>query len=399
MSIIQLFSSMTAEEAASLIKEDLNSFVRAELERALNDALEGEIEDFLLEASSERGDKIYRNGYYERVLKSRFGPLSLRVPRDRMALFKTRMLDPYQRTTNDLEYLVQRLYLDGLTLSEISGHLLSDSSTELSRESARKLVSRLAKGAEEFRSRDLPECAAVFMDGTYVPLKRSYGKAPSVSKECIEVAIGVTRDGRRQVLDFRAVPQEGAGNWSDFLEPLKKRGIGDPKLFVTDGLRGMPEAIAKSFPPAKRQLCLVHVQRNISQAVRTRDRKAVMDDFKAVYVKGSRKECDEAFAEFASKWAKPYPKLILSLVERQDSMFRFYEFPKAMWRSIYTSNAAESLNATAKRKTRARIQYNSEDSAIIVLSKVYEDYNRDARPAKFMLEMSEEEKQSMGFVG
>lgn len=80
-------------------------------------------------------------------------------------------------------------------------------------------------------------------------------------------------------------------------------------------------------------------------------------------------------------------------------MFRFYEFPKAMWRSIYTSNAAESLNATAKRKTRARIQYNSEDSAIIVLSKVYEDYNRDARPAKFVLEMSEEEKQSMGFVG
>ena len=78
---------MSAEQAASALREDLNSFVRAELERALNDALEAEIEDFLLEASSERGDKIYRNGYYGRVLKSRFGPLSLRVPRDRMAPF------------------------------------------------------------------------------------------------------------------------------------------------------------------------------------------------------------------------------------------------------------------------------------------------------------------------
>ena len=68
-----------------------------------------------------------------------------------------------------------------------------------------------------------------------------------------------------------------------------------------------------------------------------------------------------------------------------------------MWRAIYTSNAAESLNATAKRKTRARIQYNSEDSALIVLAKVYEDYNRNARPAKFMIELSEEEKDSMGF--
>ena len=96
MSIIQLFSSMTAEEAASIVKEDLNSFVRAELERAFNEALEGEIEDFLLEASSERGGRIYRNGYYERVLKSRFGPLSLRVPRDWLSLFKTMMLEPYQ---------------------------------------------------------------------------------------------------------------------------------------------------------------------------------------------------------------------------------------------------------------------------------------------------------------
>ena len=98
-----------------------------------------------------------------------------------------------------------------------------------------------------------------------------------------------------------------------------------------------------------------------------------------------------------SKWSKPYPKLVSLLLGKDDSMFRFYEFPKAMWKSIYTSNAAESLNATAKRKTRARIQYNSEDSALIVLAKVYEDYNRNARPARFMLEMSEEEKKEMGF--
>lgn len=53
---------------------------------------------------------------------------------------------------------------------------------------------------------------------------------------------------------------------------------------------------------------------------------------------------------------------------------------------------AESLNSIAKRKTKARMQYNSEDSALIVLAKVYEDHNRDARPARFILELSEEEK-------
>ena len=68
-----------------------------------------------------------------------------------------------------------------------------------------------------------------------------------------------------------------------------------------------------------------------------------------------------------------------------------------MRRAIYTSNAAESLNSIAKRKTRVRIQYNSEDSALIVLAKIYEDCNLAARPARFMLELSEEEKEAMGF--
>lgn len=107
---------------------------------------------------------------------------------------------------------------------------------------------------------------------------------------------------------------------------------------------------------------------------------------------------NEAFADFASKWSKPYPKPMLSLVEKQDAMLAFYEFPKAMRKAICTSNAAESLNSAAKRKTGGRIQYNSEDSALIVLAKVYEDCNRDARPAKFMLEMSEDDKRSMGFT-
>ncbi|MGN1076843.1 MAG: transposase [Candidatus Enteromonas sp.] len=71
----------------------------------------------------------------------------------------------------------------------------------------------------------------------------------------------------------------------------------------------MPEAIFKSLPDARHRLCLVHVQRNISQTVRIRDRSEIMGDFELVYSKRSRKECDEAFAEFTSKWSKPYRKL------------------------------------------------------------------------------------------
>lgn len=80
MSIIQLFSSMTPEQAASLIQDDLRSFVRSELERAFNEALEGEIEGFLSEASSDKGEKVYRNGYYKRAPKTLIRPFVPKGP-------------------------------------------------------------------------------------------------------------------------------------------------------------------------------------------------------------------------------------------------------------------------------------------------------------------------------
>ena len=83
MSIIQLFSSISAEQAASVLREDLNSFVRAELERAFNEALNGEIEEGMrrgvrgvrfevVEAVSEAGFVAFGKG--------RFHVSLLRIP-------------------------------------------------------------------------------------------------------------------------------------------------------------------------------------------------------------------------------------------------------------------------------------------------------------------------------
>ena len=102
MSIIRLFSSMTAEQAASMLREDLNSFSdrssKGPSTRPWTARLRG-----LETACSPNGDKIYRNGYYESVPNASYGPLSLRIPRDRVSLFKMAMLKPYQRSTRDLD--------------------------------------------------------------------------------------------------------------------------------------------------------------------------------------------------------------------------------------------------------------------------------------------------------
>ena len=397
MSIIQSLREMSPDALGKVVQGGPNDFAREVIQDFINEALENEIEDFLEKALAEGERKIYRNGYYSRTVQTSFGPISLTVPRDRLSLFKTAILKPYQRSTADLEAAVQSLYLRGLSLSEVSAHLCDSLDSAESRESVRKMVVKLAGKAAEFQSRKLPRCVAVFLDGTYVPIKRTYGETSSVSKECIEVALGVTEDGRHCVLGFSAIPSEGSKSWKDFLSGLKERGIGSPKLFITDGLQGMPEAIEETFPDADRQLCLVHIQRNICKAVRKGDRAEICDGFKAVYAAPTRRECDLRFADFCSKWAKPYPRLMRSLVAKQESLFRFYEYPEPMRRSIYTSNAIESLNSVIKRASRKRIQFNSEGSALIVLVRVCEGHNNNAKQLNYLSELSEEEKERIGF--
>ena len=59
--------------------------------------------------------------------------------------------------------------------------------------------------------------------------------------------MGITEDGHKEILDFVTIPNEGSHSWKDVLENLKSRGVGNPKLFITDGLQGMPEAIKAYF--------------------------------------------------------------------------------------------------------------------------------------------------------
>ncbi len=396
MSILSLFEGKTPEEIGGILTGELDSFVKARIEEALNDAFGGEIEDFIAEWL-QKGEGAVRNGHYERHLKTKYGPVAVRVPRDRMNLFKTRLLQPYQRSTDDLEATVQRLCIEGMTLSEITAFLKGDSDLGLSAESAAKMVRKMAGEADAFRSRPLPRCVVVLMDGTYVPIRRRYGDSSSIEKECIEVAMGVTEDGKRVILGFRTVPNEGSSSWGDFLERLKARGIGDPKLFITDGLQGMPEAIAASFPAAKQQRCLVHIQRSISKAVRVKDRKEIAEDFKSVYGKADAAETFSAFDAFLSKWGRPYPKLMSSLIAIKGALFAYLRFPKCMRSAIMTSNAIESFNSCLKRQTRRRVIINSETNGLIVMCQVIKDYEQNSRGAKYLKYMGEEEKQKLGF--
>ena len=395
MNILSLIDGMSEDEIGKMIVGEMNSFICEKAQTLLDGLMKNEIIDFFADASNAT-DGNFRNGYYSRTLNTVYGPLTLRVPRDRIGQFKTKFFVPYKRTTDNICEMIQRLYVRGMTEREIVDEINDDFGTSLSRETVRTTVNKVLKEALDFNKRVIPNCPIVFLDGTYVPIKRRYEGTSKVEKECVMVALGITEEGEKVVLGFYFTPNEGAWSWDDVLADLKSRGLYSASLFVTDGLQGMPEAIHRNYPKAKHQLCLVHETRTICRDVRKSDRKTVSGDFKNVYSAKDRAEAESRLSDFESKWEKTYPNMVRKL-RKQIDLFTFMDYPKLLWKSIYTSNAIEGFNSKLKRLTRKRILMNSEDNAVITIVSCCADYNKNAgkiRLRKFN-DMSDEEKNSL----
>ncbi|BCZ38583.1 hypothetical protein GVanDAA622_32740 (plasmid) [Enterococcus faecium] len=144
----------------------------------------------------------------------------------------------------------------------------------------------LTEEVNAFKSRALNDkYVAIFMDATYIPLKRQ-----TVSKEAIYIAIGIREDGTKEVLSYAIAPTESTYVWNELLQDINSRGVQEVLLFITDGLKGMKDTIHQIYPKAKYQHCCIHVSRNIAHKVRVKDRKEICDDFKAVYQANSKKK-------------------------------------------------------------------------------------------------------------
>ena len=395
MNILSLIDGMSEDEIGKMIVGEMNSFICEKAQTLLDGLMKNEIIDYFADASNAT-EGNFRNGYYSRTLNTVYGPLTLRVPRDRIGQFKTEFFVPYKRTTDNICEMIQRLYVRGMTEREIVDEINDDFGTSLSRETVRTTVNKVLKDALDFNRRIIPNRPIVFLDGTYVPIERRYEGTAKVEKECVMVALGITEEGEKVVLGFCFAPNEGAWSWDDVLADLKSRGLYSVSLFVTDGLQGMPEAIHRNYPKAKHQLCLVHETRTICRDVRKSDRKAVSGDFKNVYSAKDRAEAESRLSDFESKWEKTYPNMVRKL-RKQIDLFTFMDYPKLLWKSIYTSNAIEGFNSKLKRLTRKRILMNSEDNAVITIVSCCADYNKNAgkiRLRKFN-DMSDEEKNSL----
>ena len=372
-------------------------FMRELVEREFNALLRAHFEDFI-EMAQGRGETAVKNGSYGRKFKTSFGPIEVSIPRDRANLYRD-CLPPRIHSIPALEDDILALYDRSMTYSEISQVLSAKSGCPISESTIQKVVQSAYGEYEKFMNEPLPDCPFIFLDGTWINLKRAYteGRA-NVQGECVMVALGYTNDGKKRVLSFSVTPNEGASAWEKVLGDLKERGCRNPLMFITDGLQGMTEAIARVFPKARHQRCVVHVSRNLLNMCRKRDRSAVAEDFKRVYEKRTLEEARAELAEFLKKWGRTYERF-RSILSDPD-IFSYCELPWPIQRSIYTSNAIEGFNSRVKATIRKRVSMNSIGNCLYSILAAVRWYNASAsrRTLRCLKEMTDGELKQCGFT-
>jgi len=332
--------------------------------RVLEAGLEGEMDGHLgyaKHASEGRDGGNSRNGTRTKTVITDVGPVDVEVPRDRDGSFEPVIVRKHQRRLGGVDDMVLSLSAKGLTTGEISAHLAEVYGTSVSKDTISAITDRVIAELTEWQSRPLDAIyPVVFIDAIFVKIRDG-----QVANRPIYVAIGVSVDGDRDILGlWIGQGGEGAKYWATVLTEIKNRGVADVCIVCCDGLKGLPDAIAATWPQAIVQTCVLHLIRHTFRLAGRHDWEAIAKALRPVYTAPTADAAGDRFAEFSETWGVKYPAIIRMWESAWAEFVPFLAYELEVRRVIFSTNAIESLNARFRRAVRARGHFPNEQAAL-----------------------------------
>lgn len=353
-------SERTREKLKALIEgrseaEDRGSeLVRLAARLILEEALEGEARDALgrdYYARRAAPGAGYRNGYRTARVNSAEGAIEYSAPQiaDRGEPFRSRIRELVRGRTEALEALAVEMYARGLSTRDIEA-LFADGAGRslLSRTAVSEITERLWAEYEAFASRDLAEfdILYLFVDGI---AERLHLGQP---REAVLAAWGILADGKKALLHLAPGTKEDTASCREFFQDMRRRGLPDPLLVVSDGAPGMIRAIEECLPRSLRQRCLAHKMRNLQSRVP----EDVWPEFKArataCYQAASPTLARLLRDDIAATYGRDLPSAVACLDDDFEACIAHLKFPLAHRRAIRTTNLLERLFGEERRRTK-----------------------------------------------
>lgn len=356
----------------NLIQDEYDIKSASDIEAALLDMFGGFIEQALeAELDQHLGYSRYdfrhkstsntRNGRKPKTIQTRLGETTVQAPRDREGSFQPQIVPKRQTNVIGIEDKILSLYAKGLSTRDISKTLEEIYGFETSHETISAVTDKVIPLIQEWQQRPLePVYPIIYLDALHVKMRDGM----SASNKAVYCVIGVSLEGRKDVLSLSIGEAESASYWMSLLDELKARGVQDICIACVDGLSGFKQAIQAVFPHALVQRCLVHLIRQSTKFVSYQDRKSFCYDLKQIYQAISQSAAEQAFQTFKEKWNRLVPLAVRVWENNIEEVYQLFKFPKEIRKMIYTTNAIESYNSQLRKVLKGKGAFPNETSVM-----------------------------------
>jgi putative transposase len=168
-------------------------------------------------------------------------------------------------------------------------------------------------------------------------------------REAVLAAWGVLTDGNKVLLQLAPGTKQDTASCREFFQDLRRRGLPDPLLVVSDGAPGLIRAIEECFPRSLRQRCLAHKLRNLQSNVPEHQWLA----FKARAIACYQAASPRLFRDdIVVTSGAAMPSALACLQDDFEACIAHRRCPLAHRRVIRTTNLLERLFGEERRRTK-----------------------------------------------
>lgn len=358
------------------------------IEILLNEVMKIERQEALKAAPYERNPERagYANGFKERDYASRMGTLKIQIPQVRGLSFYPRCLEKGERCEKALKLAIAEMYVQGVSTRNVLAITEELCGFEISSTQVSRCAKLLDEELQKFRERPLSaRYAYVYFDAIYEKVRYDH----SVIDMATLIAVGISEDGKREILGISSRLSEAEVHWRAFFEDLLKRGLSGVRLLISDDHAGMGAARKAVFPAVKWQRCQFHMAQNAQsyspkESMREELGRAVRRIFQSCDYQAAQEEKRKCIERYMSS----APGFVRWLENSIDEGLTCFSFPEEHRKRIRTVNGLERLNREIRRRTRVATLFPNVASCERLITAVLQEVHEEWITGKRYLDMS-----------
>jgi len=322
--------------------------------------------------TSER--EAHANGYKPKTMRTRVGEITFAVPQVRQGGFYPQALEKGLRSERALTLALAEMYVQGVSTRKVKAITEQLCGTSVSSAMVSQAAAQMDAELEKWRKRPLGEYPYLFLDAYYEQVRED----GQVRHLAILVAVGITPQGRREILGLSVSLSEHELHWRAFLESLKARGLGGVQLITSDDHAGLRAARLAVFGGIPWQRCHFHLQQNAQAYVPHKDMQTeVADDIRTIFNAPDRTTAEAYLTKVVHKYEKSASRLSEWMAGNIPEGLIVFAFPADHRRLLRTTNGVERLHREIRRRARVVCIFPNQASCLRLVSAVLNEISEE----------------------